>query len=56
MFYVFIGTTLFNPGNEPSFFTPFLYNYLPGRQWKSVLRLRDTVNSYYSAQPSGLPG
>ncbi|KMQ41930.1 putative Alpha-1,2-mannosidase [Trichophyton rubrum] len=50
------STTLFNPGNEPSFFTPFLYNYLPGRQWKSVLRLRDTVNSYYSAQPSGLPG
>ncbi|EZF32100.1 hypothetical protein H109_07623 [Trichophyton interdigitale MR816] len=51
-----LGTTLFNPGNEPSFFTPFLYNYLPGRQWKSVLRLRDTVNSYYSTRPSGLPG
>ncbi|EFR04110.1 glycosyl hydrolase [Nannizzia gypsea CBS 118893] len=51
-----VGTTLFNPGNEPSFFTPFLYNYLPGRQWKSVLRLRDTVNSYYNTQPSGLPG
>ncbi|KAM5491161.1 hypothetical protein MaudMau93_002184 [Microsporum audouinii] len=51
-----LGTTLFNPGNEPSFFTPFLYNYLPRRQWKSVLRLRDTVNSYYSTLPSGLPG
>jgi len=51
-----IGTTLFNPGNEPSFATPFLYNYLQGRQYKSVLRSRQTVNTYYSSSPSGLPG
>ncbi|KAF2669377.1 alpha-1,2-mannosidase family protein-like protein [Microthyrium microscopicum] len=51
-----IGTTLFNPGNEPSFATPFLYNYLPGRQWKSVLRSRQTVDLYYNTGPSGLPG
>lgn len=51
-----IGTTLFNPGNEPSFSTPFLYNYLQGRQYKSVMRSRETVNRYYSPTPSGLPG
>ncbi|KAI9877042.1 MAG: hypothetical protein M1830_004961 [Pleopsidium flavum] len=51
-----IGTTLFNPGNEPSFATPFLYNYLQGRQYKSVLRSRQTVDTYYSSSPSGLPG
>ena len=50
------GTTLFNPGNEPSFATPFLYNYMQGRQWKSVLRSRETVNTYYTDQPGGLPG
>lgn len=43
-------------GNEPSFATPFLYNYLPGRQWKSVLRSRQTVDTYYSNTRSGLPG
>jgi predicted alpha-1,2-mannosidase len=50
------GTTLFNPGNEPSFATPFLYNYLPGRQHKSVLRSRQTINTYYNNGRSGLPG
>ncbi|KAK4951117.1 hypothetical protein LTR28_006897 [Elasticomyces elasticus] len=51
-----IGSTLFNPGNEPSFATPFLYNYLRGRQWKSVMRSRQVVNQYYGTAPSGLPG
>ncbi|ETN40674.1 uncharacterized protein HMPREF1541_04953 [Cyphellophora europaea CBS 101466] len=51
-----VGDTLFNPGNEPSFATPFLYNYLPRRQWKSVMRSRQIVNQYYSDGPSGLPG
>jgi len=51
-----VGTTIFNPGNEPSFFTPFLYNYLQGRQWKSVLRSGEVVNQDYLAAPSGLPG
>ncbi len=51
-----LGTTLFNPGNEPSFATPFLYNYLQGRQWKSVMRSREIVNEYYNDGPSGIPG
>ena len=50
------GTTLFNPGNEPSFATPFLYNYLQGRQYKSVLHSREIVNTYYTTAPGGLPG
>ena len=52
-----IGSTLFNPGNEPSFATPFLYNYLDGgRQFKSVLRSREIVNQYYGVDASGIPG
>jgi putative alpha-1,2-mannosidase len=41
------GSAIFNPGNEPSFSTPFLYNYLQGRQWKSVMQSRQIVNQWY---------
>lgn len=51
-----VGDSLYNPGNEPSFSTPLLYNYLQGRQYKSVLRSRQVVNTYYSSGLSGLPG
>jgi putative alpha-1,2-mannosidase len=50
------GTAIFNPGNEPSFGTPFLYNYLGRRQWKSVMRSRQIVNHYYSNGRDGVPG
>lgn len=35
---------LFNPGNEPSFMTPFLYNYVQGKQYKTVEKTRYLVN------------
>ncbi|XXH03797.1 hypothetical protein Hte_010203 [Hypoxylon texense] len=50
------GSTIFNPGNEPSFMTPFLYNYFPQRQHKSVQRSREVVNQYYNTGRSGIPG
>jgi putative alpha-1,2-mannosidase len=50
------GTTIFNPGNEPSFGTPFLYNYIGRKQWKSVMRSREVVNQYYSNGRDGIPG
>ncbi|KAL6883182.1 glycoside hydrolase family 92 protein [Trichoderma longibrachiatum] len=50
------GTTLFNPGNEPSFGTPFLYNYLPGRQWKAVNQSRVNIDGNYFTGANGLPG
>ncbi|PHH66804.1 hypothetical protein CDD81_5936 [Ophiocordyceps australis] len=49
------GSTLFNPGNEPSFMTPYLYNYV-NRQDLSVKRSRFVAKSYYAARPDGLPG
>lgn len=51
-----LGDALFNPGNEPSFGTPFLYNNLPRRQHRSVARARQTVDAFYGVGPSGLPG
>ncbi len=50
------GTAIFNPGNEPSFGTPFLYHYFGRRQWKSVLRSREIVDQYYTDGRDGVPG
>lgn len=47
--------TIFNPGNEPSFGTPYLFNFV-GRQDLSVLRSRFVAKSYYHPTPDGLPG
>lgn len=47
--------TLFNPGNEPSFTTPFLFNYV-GRQDLTVKYSRFIAKSYYHPTPGGLPG
>lgn len=51
----FNHTGLFDPGNEPSFTTPFLYNFA-GRQDLSVLRSRSVAKRYYRPTPDGLPG
>ncbi|KAI1308028.1 glycoside hydrolase family 92 protein [Xylaria venustula] len=49
------GYTLFNPGNEPSFATPYLFNFA-GRQDLSVKYSRAAARSYYAPTESGLPG
>lgn len=49
------GSTIFNPGNEPSFTTPYLFNYV-GRQDLSVKHSRSIAKSFYNAGASGLPG
>lgn len=46
---------LFNPGNEPAFNTPYLYNYV-GRQDLSVYHSRQTILDYYGIDANGLPG
>ncbi|KAI1383152.1 glycoside hydrolase family 92 protein [Hypoxylon trugodes] len=47
--------TLFNPGNEPSFTSPYLFNFV-GRQDLTVKHSRYAANSYYAPTPGGLPG
>lgn len=46
---------LFHAGNEPSFTTPYLYNFVDGEQWRSVNRSR-YISGLYSAGEAGLPG
>ncbi len=49
------NSTIFNPGNEPSFNTPYLYDYV-GRQDLSVKQSQNIAKSFYSPTPGGLPG
>ena len=49
------GSTIFNPANEPSFTTPYMFNFI-GRQDLSVKFSRHAALSYYNAGKSGLPG
>lgn len=51
-----IGSMIYNSGNEPSFVTPFLYNLVRGRQWKSVMRSKAIVDEYYHTGANGIPG
>lgn len=50
------GTSLFNPGNEPSFPMPFLYNYVPRNHWKTANQTRAVVDAFYGAGRDGYPG
>ncbi|KAL1906381.1 hypothetical protein Sste5344_007857 [Sporothrix stenoceras] len=49
------NNTIFNPGNEPSFTTPYLFNFV-GRQDLSVQYSRAAADAYYQPTPGGLPG
>jgi predicted alpha-1,2-mannosidase len=49
------GLKIFNAGNEPGFTSPFLYNFVKGKQYKSVERSR-YIGSLYNASENGLPG
>lgn len=46
---------IFNPGNQPSFTSPYLYNFV-NRQDLSVSQSRRVAKSFYNAGPAGLPG
>ncbi|KAI9726716.1 MAG: hypothetical protein M1834_008651 [Cirrosporium novae-zelandiae] len=47
--------TIFNPGNEPSFTSPYLFIF-SNRYDLAVHHARKIATSYYSPTPSGLPG
>ncbi|KAF2815111.1 glycosyl hydrolase [Mytilinidion resinicola] len=47
--------TIFNAANEPSFTTPYLYNFV-GRQDLAVKRSRTVAKTYYNTGTGGIPG
>lgn len=46
---------IYNPGNEPSFTTPYLFNFV-NRQDLTVLYTRRFAQAYFSTGETGLPG
>ena len=51
----FFDEGYYNPANEPSFMTPFMYHAI-GKPWRSSYRIRQILDRYYSDAPNGLPG
>ncbi|KAH8203119.1 hypothetical protein TruAng_002752 [Truncatella angustata] len=51
----FFSRGFFNVGNEPSFTTPYLFNFV-GRQDRTVYYTRYYAKKYYAPTPTGLPG
>ncbi|GAB7353635.1 hypothetical protein MBLNU459_g4048t1 [Dothideomycetes sp. NU459] len=49
------GSTIFNPGNEPSFTSPHLFSFA-NRQDRAVARARHVSKTFYGAGAAGLPG
>jgi len=49
------GNTLFNPGNEPAFNTPYLFNFA-GRQDLAVKYSQSAAKTFYNAGSGGIPG
>ncbi|KAL8819704.1 MAG: hypothetical protein Q9223_001923 [Gallowayella weberi] len=49
------GNTIFNPSNEVSFTTPYLYHFA-GRQDFNVMKSRHIARAYYNSGRAGLPG
>ena len=49
------GDTWFASGNEPSFQTPWVYNWV-GSPWKTSQVIRRILNEQYSDKVDGLPG
>ncbi|KAL6454650.1 hypothetical protein SBY92_004117 [Candida maltosa Xu316] len=49
------GSKIADVGNEPSFGTPFYYNYI-NQQYRSVELVRYIMNTYFKPGASGLPG
>ncbi|KAI6879283.1 hypothetical protein KC363_g8778 [Hortaea werneckii] len=43
-------------GTSVGFMTPFLYNYVPGYNWKTVNQTRATVDAFYGVGRDGYPG
>ena len=46
----------FDMANEPDISYPFLYNYLPGKSYKTREKVAELIDTYFTNKPAGLPG
>ncbi len=48
--------SLFDMGNEPDIFYPYLFNYVKGEEWRTQKQVRYCINKYFNTTTSGIPG
>ncbi|WP_133546758.1 GH92 family glycosyl hydrolase [Salegentibacter sp. 24] len=46
----------FDMANEPDFAYGYLYNFIPGKQYKASEKIRELIDTYYKNSPDGIPG
>lgn len=46
----------FDMSNEPGLSYPYLFNYVPGEEWRTQRTVRDCIDRYFGTSPGGLPG
>lgn len=46
----------YDMANEPDINYPYLFNYVPGEEWRTQQQVRELINTYYKNSPDGIPG
>jgi putative alpha-1,2-mannosidase len=42
--------------NEPDIGYPYLFNYLPGQEWRTQNKVSELISKHFKNTPDGLPG
>jgi predicted alpha-1,2-mannosidase len=46
----------FDMANEPDIGYPYLFNYLPGQEWRTQNKVSELISKHFKNTPDGLPG
>ncbi|MDT0675882.1 GH92 family glycosyl hydrolase [Autumnicola musiva] len=46
----------FDMANEPDFAYGYLYNFIPGKEYKASAKINELIHQYYKNAPEGIPG
>ncbi|MGA0373101.1 MAG: GH92 family glycosyl hydrolase [Flavobacteriaceae bacterium] len=46
----------FDMANEPDIGYPYLFNYIPGQEWRTQCKVSELISKYFKNTPDGLPG
>jgi predicted alpha-1,2-mannosidase len=46
----------FDMANEPDIGYPYLFNYVPGQEWRTQNKVSELISSHFKNTPDGLPG
>ncbi|NQZ80425.1 MAG: glycoside hydrolase family 92 protein [Colwellia sp.] len=49
-------TDNFDMANEPDITYPYLFNYVPGEEWRSQEKVTELIKKYFHNTPGGIPG